>query len=1117
MSDRSFLAAFLKHGRLPFVGREEELAALTRFWRGDDETPDEMRLLLLVAEAGSGKTRLLDEFAAHVRAHGGVALNARLRPEGTASVAALLAAALDASTSATVRRRDPFAPPTVPQLLPELERLCALRRTVLVLEDLHLADAGSHRELAQLLDGVRNLPVVIIAAMRPLENRVRDLAAGHASQEVYLHGLSPDALAVLWTHLFGTAPGAEILAPLVNATHGNALAVRAALRAALRGHDPVRDGKTFTIDTAAFATVAQRTAHAIALGIVADLDPALLRAAQRLALLGEVFTIEGAEAILDGSFPSAIELLVDRGIIAHTIASGRTLNGLVSGKEPLAFTHTLLHAALASEGEHDAEAMAALPVAVSRGIPLLSSLSYSLLRDRVPFETMPYQLLDTLFGELHRAARHILYTVDSHISIVLLEALDKLNGVFATMVESQEQRVSNAINLHLLHISYIHNEVLSTRYLEHLERIEALIDEVPMDERMACFSATALLYRFRRTVVDGEDRDAVHARFDGLLDAYPSIRGTQRHLRYLADRALAASNENNYVELRRVGRIADELLADPMLGEQEKVEVKMRVWPMLLMLLANHEEVAQRRAMMDEIDALFESHVPGESLQKVMYHAKRAQFHSTVGNYDDLVAELEVLIPDLRRYGVIGTMATRMILLDSARRTIHLTPDALQRTQQVLEEIGRDVLPLRHERYRLMAVEHMRLTALLHLSTQLLKDAETLAVGIVESSFVLLEIAAAALHGNWEEFREKSTTKGSREEFDLLVDELYNCRYPLGESAAEALRLRTDTVAPTELNIPDQLTIFLLLVRGAELAAEKGVREAFQSLAADVLRRMLEWHDSRRLNEPMLALLGRYGSLLPARELRRWRAQAEAIAAERRPAAATESNAPLAISMCGEITVQRAGAPPERLRGTRNGILLGLLVVQPLLREPLDRHSFLELASGVERDPDRARVATNIAVLRLREVLGEEAIVQLGDPPVPSLDPTCVRVDLWEGVEAVRRAESALRRGVLAEAREQLAVALSILAGRIALPGLYDELFESMREDLEARLREGTLTAAGRLLAMDDSEGAAELLRPWLAGAPEDEEARDLLAEALRRTGLTADAVAIARAVPQEE
>ena len=90
------LADFLNHGLLPFVGRSEEIQRLVSFWH-DTFNAHELRIALVVGEAGIGKSRLLEELLPRVIDAGGSVIQAKLVPGMVTSLIPLIARALNAS------------------------------------------------------------------------------------------------------------------------------------------------------------------------------------------------------------------------------------------------------------------------------------------------------------------------------------------------------------------------------------------------------------------------------------------------------------------------------------------------------------------------------------------------------------------------------------------------------------------------------------------------------------------------------------------------------------------------------------------------------------------------------------------------------------------------------------------------------------------------------------------------------------------------------------------------------------------------------------------------------------------------------------------------------------
>ena len=91
---RHALVDFINHGLLPFTGRARQADHIIGIWRGAIDAPG-LRAILLLGEAGMGKSRLIEEVAARVLKLEGAVVHAKLFPESATSIVPLLARALD--------------------------------------------------------------------------------------------------------------------------------------------------------------------------------------------------------------------------------------------------------------------------------------------------------------------------------------------------------------------------------------------------------------------------------------------------------------------------------------------------------------------------------------------------------------------------------------------------------------------------------------------------------------------------------------------------------------------------------------------------------------------------------------------------------------------------------------------------------------------------------------------------------------------------------------------------------------------------------------------------------------------------------------------------------------
>jgi hypothetical protein len=357
------------------------------------------------------------------------------------------------------------------------------------------------------------------------------------------------------------------------------------------------------------------------------------------------------------------------------------------------------------------------------------------------------------------------------------------------------------------------------------------------------------------------------------------------------------------------------------------------------------------------------------------------------------------------------------------------------------------------------------------------------------------------LAGSREELR--SALRGIRDQeksaraLCLLADLILGEKSSNGEEVIDEVERELRSPIYTRRCPLTKLAIIRLLEQ--EEVAEKlpGDRHA---AIHDALTLSLAWFAERSMYPFMSPLLDRYGEHLTKKEIATWRARAAEIARRREAhLAATKGDDRLKVSMIGTITTQRPGEEPQRLRGARQRALLGLMVADRMLEQPLEHREFRRLAAGGEEEPERARKTMNMAVYRLREAIGEDGV--LTDEETPRLNLERVQVDLLEAHALIRRAGEAFREKALMRACPALRQALEITRGEVSFPTLYDDFFEAAREDFEFELRSAIIEISKGLLMEGDAPRAEDLLLRGFDAMPGDEELADLLCEALELSG----------------
>lgn len=1103
------LVDFLNHGVLPFTGRAVERERIMAFWRTTVEA-QWMRAALLVGEAGVGKSRLIEEITSPIAAAGGVVIAAKLYPESAMSVAPVLAQALwYADGTRRLLKSEPE--PTMNAVTAALRRVSRLRPTLLVIEDIHLLSGDALAEFALLFESLADEILSVLCAARPVELEARGILERYLTEEIELEGLPAEQIAELWRRVFETEGTADVVGPLAEATHGNPLALRSALRGALRGDALVRDdpagGWRLKIPAGAFARSLQRSVGFLADGMAAHLSREEKPAAVRLAMLGEVFAKEAADAMIPDT-DRLLDQLTFKGVVVTARVAAPPLDNAASEFPLYAFTHTLLHRHLV---EGAAVPLGDLLAIVADGLPLYSVL---------PFQLMPAAVDAGEGGEAFLLRRAI------DRAVAVSAALDRgpdwklameIWNVAALLVERTAAVWSPADRMDL-HATLLVQKIALHRRGDLTAEYEAMVNELlavtetmmgegeraPLRHRL---SALRLLH-WRMFREDYSRCRAVWEEVQTLLARAPELAASSEHVEYLRDVAQAAAATPDEDMLRRVESTLRSVLASGALDEEHGARARRRVVPHLLPLFETEAELQERLAMLDELAA---STVGNDTDFKVW----KLTLLESIGRMDEALAVCDDLHAQSQRLGLARTTFHSRLVRLCAYAAFGMEMEGVLETAQTLcaeapEESRASV----------------RGTVAIYLSTIGLLRGEpewTLSMmghfgGSVESLWpekqVLLAIAAGA-----PEAAAHALVPGDTIGDNLLPALLFAASMEGADVdvAEEAWReLFSKPLLRLENLVPLHAGLALLDLARAHTPA---VAERLAPRVRAVLTEALSWLADRSLAAYMRPLLRRHERYLTKREGEGWRARAAAIERERAGNRQwrTEQGR-LAVSMLGTITTQTPGNEPERLRGPRLCAVLGLLVANEMLDEPLDHRDFCRLASGGEMDPELARKTTNQAVVRLREVLAPDAIITGEETHV--LNVNSVTVDLLEAHRLLDEAAAAERERALMRAVPAVLRALDLAAGEVPFPGLYDDFFEAIRSDFETRLRDAVIGVAGGLLREDDAATAERVLRRAFEAMPEDEDLSDLLCNALNALGKRTEAERVrmqARAAMESE
>lgn len=1092
------------------MGREGELHRLLEFWRA---TPyaQRLRASLVQAEAGIGKSRLLDEVIRRVAGEEGAVVHVKLYPESSVSLGPLLAPALwHSNVGRELLRTEPEG--TLQSAIAALRRLGRLRPTLLVLEDTHLLSSDSTPEFASLLNALADETISLLCLCRPAEWRGRTVLEGYLVERIEMEGLSCAAIADVWERLFGGRPEPAVAGLLHEATLGNALALRSVLRSAIDSRVILRTGDSWRVSdpSGTFATLMRRNVDLLSAGMVAHLNDRELKGAGRLAALGEVFSREAADALPENA-GEMIEVLLAKGILATTPMLPSPLGGMHPSLAPvpspqfpasahplLVFTHTLLHKHLV---EHAAVDPAPLVAVIAGNHPLYSLLPFILLHRNIS------RLSPSAEG-MEMAAERSLYVAWlfdlMNEGSAGLQAWDTADAIIGVILDQLPPEVRQRWPLRLLQIrtSLVRfNRDLRSEAARRFYEATCGIEDV----RLIPMRLVALAYHLNIRHHD-EPRFYmdVWEELNRIAGAHPHLKTTDPYLQCLGSVADTASLRVDFELIARIREQVAELEQEDAFGDH----MRRRLYPSLMPMYRTPEELADRMRLYDLLDAL-----PAEATRPSWQ--RRVAFLTHTGRMKEVLGSVEEALPVFQQQGNLG--GTLYVGLDQmmARSAFGWS----------LEQIENDVREL----------------------VRRSESVETLAASSAADWTAAIGLLRGDSEWGWRFYNSLSPdgsssnaprillhiARGEMGAAARLLDDEWSPQLLLDTQGHMTLRammrfLHGEPADPASLADDIGRILGRPMIRLYDIAVMNGVVTVLEELGRqrdlpgrhpefagrmpelraavrECLEARLAWLEERGLDGFMIPLLEAHREYLPAEEMKRWSLSAAAIAAVRQEQLRSERpvHRKVRVSMIGTIQVAPAGGEMTPLRGVRIRTLLGLMVADQMIGTSLTPQEFVLLA-GEDEDPELARKKRNMGVVRLREIMGADTILTDGRTPRLNLD--LVEVDLLRADELAKRSFAAAREGAWVRAQPLLLEALELSRGEVPFPTLYEGFFEAARDDFEYRLRSAVLDVARGLLREGDTGGAEDILRHAFAAMADDEEVAELFRDALVARGKRVEA-----------
>ena len=1088
--EKTALTDFLNHGLLPFTGRDKEVERIIAFQQRAIDFSG-LASLLIIGEAGIGKSRLIEEVMDRAEKKSGGVIHIRLLPESTIALSSLLA---DSLWRRNMLRSLLRVRPTkdIGSVIEAIRRIVQLRPTLLIIEDIHLLEGESLTEFSRLVDGLRDDPIGLLCAMRPYEAEARPLLTATLVETIELEGLHKEAIQHITENLFAERGDPQAIELLTKATAGNPLALRSALRGAL-GADTIRQkgssGEWHVNNK--FAQIVHESSKQFSKGLAVGLTPTERQGAALLASLGEHFSEEAAGIVLGEEASSTIEHLLFKGIIYSSASRQEVLPRLddLDGTD-FAFTHTLVHSQFLDTGSPPYQR---LLEAIRQYAPIYSLLPFRLLgtTDGEKIQSIPWTALEEMLTVLFELTEHLqMLDMYRHLDEVW-NVIEMLRDKGEWPCEKQAEvryRVMNAqLNCMGLQVNETYQELAYS----------LLAETASSSEQDLIWHVAGLNHVSRYHLINGSPEELLHTfeLTENFVKKHPKLTKTEHYAHVLRNRAgFAMGQDEQYV--RATIEKLQELIRRGDLDTKTTSILKRALYLYLLHIVYSPKDLEERERWIEDVETsgLFEQY----AMSSWLLAQYRLMF--STGQIDRALA----LNNQLLQQHTINSTPSSVIVFNNieCQSMLGIQPvptdvwftSFTEKYLPVTVPVNRNRLAEKIVTFAFLRGEiktaHQLATALASDLTRISASLQTLLVLYQESETAITPKQIVTL------LNELDPGWFNDKRYGLLK------RIVQEKSTDTILTVLTEIAQRPVLTIKHLIDLHITLRAAMSVAEErKEMRPHIKEQGQVILLNALTWLSQRKLGRLMLPLLEMYGTTyLQQQAIDQWIKNAQRYQKEHQQRYTKEKQRTTHLSLIGEIEFRfPEDDQPLRLKGERLRILLGTMGANELLQTRLSRDEFLRIASG-EADYKQARWIVNSTVKRLRQAIHNPDLI-LTDGTTPRLNTERVEIDLLQLQSELKHVETSLQTHTPGRGIIHLENVLKIWNGNVMFPTLYDEFFESMREEFETWIRRTTLRMVQLLNEEHDVVSATHLLKHLQEIIPEDDEVTERFAEMLEKGG----------------